>query len=299
MELWAVGFIPRHQGLWVEFLATLARWGAQLQVGGRVEVPWRAVKLSINSSLQEWLHMTRQCTRLDHLHQAQRQNAVTFDYDLDKLDWEALKAYQGAASGMQALLANCEHGCDSRDDPHHRLHHCTVTAGLRRFVGITPELIEAVDGMKKCSRDCAIWEYPALALEAILPPGAPHGLWLTRQTEWLQQLQDVPVDPVVSGWSALCTIIVPLLETIPNVSAMLHSYACREVFLSWIQLWVCGPTPNAWSGSWMLYWSQPWYIRFDRYLCDSEVLLLHYGSCISGCIQGMRLMLIWLVLSSL
>ena len=106
MELWTVSFIPRHQGLWIEFLAILAGWGAQLQIDGGVEIPWKAVKLSINASLHEWLHMARQCIWLDHLRQAQRQNAVTFDYDLNELDWEALKAYQGAACGMQTLLTN-------------------------------------------------------------------------------------------------------------------------------------------------------------------------------------------------
>ena len=209
MELWTVNFVPRHQGLWAESLAILAGWGAQLQVDGGVEIPWRTVKLSINASLHEWMHMVRQCIRLDHLRQAQRQNAVTFDYDLDELDWEALKAYQGAACGMQTLLSNgvntkaraalhfrdqvspqCEHGCDSHDDPHHRLYHCEVTAGLRRFVGITAEMVVMVDGMKKCSRDCAIWEYPHLAREVVLPPNAAHGLWPTRQ--WLQQLQLLP-----------------------------------------------------------------------------------------------------------
>ena len=106
MELWTVDFVPRHQGLWVEFLAILARWRAQLQVDGGVEIPWSAVKLSINASLHEWMHVARQCIRLDHLRQAQRQNAVIFNYELDELDWEALKAYQGAACGMQTLLSN-------------------------------------------------------------------------------------------------------------------------------------------------------------------------------------------------
>ena len=187
--------------------------------------PWRAVKLHVNSSSREWQHMVRQhCIRVEQMQKANQQNPTTFDYEVDWLDWEPLKTYQGAAPGQQTARAKwintksraalrfhdpttpqCEHGFDSLDVHHHRFYHCIATMGLRRFIGLTTSLVEMVDAVKKSARDCAIWEYPMLARDIILSPLASCGLWPSQQ--WLQALQDTQLE------RQILLIEVPSLST--------------------------------------------------------------------------------------
>ena len=206
MEVWRAQIVPRQAGLWKEWIALLARWGAKLRPDGSVWVRWRFVRLHLNASYREWQHMLRLCLRLEQMELAKKQNPTSFDFDVDWIDWQLMKLYQDGADGLQTLICNgvntktraathfgvdvsphCEHGCGVPDVPHHRLYHCEATLGLRALAKLTPQKISLIDEMPQASKNCAIWQIPWEVRDEILTPSSSSGLWPTQ--EWLRDLQ--------------------------------------------------------------------------------------------------------------